>query len=111
MVELLKCTNKKGKKLGLITIYIFHTLKKKPKSGYEILSEIRQKCGNEWSPSKGTIYPLLKQLEQEQLIRIKNVGPRSKNIFELSPKGRRLLFHVQGKERIKREVFIFPELN
>ena len=107
MVELLKCTNKKGKKLGLITIYIFHTLTKKPKSGYEILSEIRQKCGNEWSPSKGTIYPLLKQLEQEQLIRIKNVGPRSKNIFELSPKGRRLLLSMCKEKKELKERFSY----
>ena len=107
MVELLKCTDKKGKKLGLITIYILHTLKKNPKSGYKILSEIRQKCDGKWSPSKGTLYPLLKQLEQEQLIRIKNVGPRSKNVFELSPKGRKLLSSMFMEKKKLRERFSY----
>lgn len=105
MIGLWKLPDEKGKKLGLLTIYILYTLKKNPKSGYEILSEIKQKCGNKWSPSKGTLYPLLKQLKQEQLIKIKKVGPRSKNIFGISPKGKKLLSSMHKERQRLREGF------
>lgn len=105
MIGLWKFSDEKGKKVGLITIYILYTLKKNPKSGYEILSEIKQKCGNKWSPSKGTLYPLLKQLEKEQLIRIKKVGSRSKNIFEISTNGEKLLSSMRKEKQRLRERF------
>lgn len=107
MIGLWKFSNEKGKKAGLLTIYILYTLKRKPKSGYEILSEIEQKCDNKWSPSKGTLYPLLKQLKQEQLIRVKKVGARSKNIFEISPKGEKLLSSMRKEKQRFRERFLY----
>ena len=49
---------------GFLTIYLLFSLKQKPKSGYELLSEIKEKTEGAWVPSKGTIYPLLIQLEK-----------------------------------------------
>ncbi len=87
-----------GKHRGFISIYLLHTLNRKPKSGYEILAEIKEKCEGKWAPSKGTVYPLLTQLKEEGLITVKTVGKRSKNIFEITPKGRKALSKLR-KER------------
>jgi DNA-binding PadR family transcriptional regulator len=107
MVGLWKISNEKGKSLGFLTIYVLYSIKKSPKTGYEILSEIKQKCGDKWSPSKGTIYPLLKQLEKENLIRVKKVGSRSKNIFEISPKGKKFLSSMRKEKQKLREKFSY----
>jgi DNA-binding PadR family transcriptional regulator len=103
MIGLWKLSAKKNS--GLIAIYVLYSLKKQPKSGYDILSEIRDKCGHGWSPSKGTLYPLLKKLERENLIRIKKVGMRSKNIYGITPTGNKFLSDFRKEKEMLRERF------
>ncbi len=105
MIGLWKIRSEKGRVTGILSLYVLHTLKKSPKSGYEILSEIKLKCGDKWAPSKGTIYPLLTKLKQEGLINVKEVGSRSKNTFEISPKGRKVLSGISKKREKLRERF------
>jgi len=85
-------------------MYLLCSLKKKPKSGYEIISEIKEKTEGTWVPSKGTIYPLLKQLEKGELIKVKTKGKRAKNIFEITPKGKKMILQVkkQGEHMMKK---------
>jgi len=80
-----------GKQRGILTIYILHSLQKKSKSGYDLINEIKDKTEGSWIPSKGTIYPLLKNLEGEGLIYIKKVEERGKNIYQITSEGRKLL--------------------
>ena len=100
MVDFLDISTKAGKKRGILRIYLLHSLKKKPKSGYELLREIKEKTNGKWIPSKGAIYPLLKQLKDEGFIKIKSVDKRSKNIFEITDSGIKALsiFKKQGKQ-------------
>ena len=85
-------------------MYLLCSLKKKPKSGYEIISEIKEKTEGTWVPSKGTIYPLLKQLEKGGLIKVKTTEKRSKNIFEITPKGKKIILNTkkQGESMMKK---------
>jgi len=85
-------------------MYLLCSLKRKPKSGYEIISEIKEKTEGTWVPSKGTIYPLLKQLEIGGLIKVKTKGKRAKNIFEITPKGKTMILQVkkQGEHMMKK---------
>ena len=55
-------------------------------------------------PSKGTIYPLLKQLEKGGLIKVKSKGKRAKNIFEITPNGKKMILQVkkQGEHMMKK---------
>jgi DNA-binding PadR family transcriptional regulator len=62
-----------------------------PKSGYDILKEFKKRTNGNWIPSKGTVYPLLSELEKDGLIRVKKIGKRSKRIYEATPKVRRIL--------------------
>jgi DNA-binding PadR family transcriptional regulator len=88
-----------------------HSLKEQPKSGYELLSEIKEKCNDEWSPSKGTLYPLLKHLEEEKLIKVKSKELRSKNIYEISSKGNKLLLEMrQNREKLRYKLLYFNNL-
>ncbi|HEC89809.1 MAG: PadR family transcriptional regulator [Thermoplasmata archaeon] len=99
-------TDKKGKQRGILSIYILHTLKEKPKSGYEILMEIKEKTEDTWTPSKGTIYPLLKQLKDEGLIKIKEQGKRGKNIFTITSEGKKILNNLRKQGKDWREKFL-----
>lgn len=106
MIGLWNFSDKRGKQRGILTIYILHTIKRKPKSGYEILMEIKEKTRDTWIPSKGTIYPLLKQLKEEGLIKIKEQGKRSKNIFSITSEGKKILNNLRKQGKEWREKFL-----
>ncbi len=86
---------KSGKQRGILAIYIIHSLRKKPKSGYDLLKEITKKTEGTWTPSKGTLYPLLNSLEKENLIQIKKIGQRSKTVYEPTKKGLTQLANIR----------------
>ncbi len=100
MAHLFSMEIQKGKHRGILSIYILHSLKKQPKTGYKLIAEIEEKTEGTWIPSKGTIYPLLKQLEKENLIKVKDIGLRSKKIFMITDEGKKVLSTVKkhGKE-------------
>ena len=85
-------------------MYLLYSLQKKPKSGYELISEIKEKTEGTWVPSKGTIYPLLRQLEKGGLIKVKTTEKRSKNIFKITPKGKKIILNTkkQGESMMKK---------
>jgi DNA-binding PadR family transcriptional regulator len=93
-----------GQQKGILSMYLLYSLQKKPKSGYEILSEIKEKTEGTWVPSKGTIYPLLRQLEKGGLIEVKTTEKRSKNIFKITPKGKKIILNTkkQGENMMKK---------
>jgi DNA-binding PadR family transcriptional regulator len=88
-----------GKQRGILAVYILHSLHKKPKSGYDILKEITNKTEGTWTPSKGTLYPLLSKLEEEQLIKIHKVEPRSKTIYEITKRGEKHLNFIKQQTK------------
>jgi DNA-binding PadR family transcriptional regulator len=99
MPDALTIESKKIRQKGILTIYLLCSLKKKPKSGYDLLIEIKKKTEGTWVPSKGTIYPLLKKLEKDGFIKVKRKDKRSKNIFETTLKGKKIISN-QKKEGV-----------
>ncbi|MBS3777824.1 MAG: PadR family transcriptional regulator [Candidatus Thermoplasmatota archaeon] len=87
MATIFNFQTKSGKQRGILAVYILHSLHKKPKSGYDILKEITEKTHGTWTPSKGTLYPLLTKLEKDNLIQINKVEQRSKTVYETTEKG------------------------
>ena len=82
---------KNGEQRGFLPIYILCSIQKKPNSGYGLINEIKEKTEGMWIPSKGTVYPLLKNMEKEGLIVIKTVEKRGKNIYEITWIGKEIL--------------------
>ncbi|PKL70174.1 MAG: hypothetical protein CVV30_02075 [Methanomicrobiales archaeon HGW-Methanomicrobiales-1] len=87
MASLFRFSSHSGKERSLLALYILHTLQERPKSGYDLLKEIAETTGGAWEPSKGTIYPLLKQLKKEELIEGAPTETRGKTLFSVTEKG------------------------
>jgi DNA-binding PadR family transcriptional regulator len=108
MTGLLKFGSKEGKEKSLLALYIIHSLNKSPKSGYDLIAEIKEKTGGLFVPSKGTLYPVLHQLEDEQLIEPVETeaapGKRSKTTFAVTGSGKSALkdFMEMGREKHKK---------
>lgn len=96
---------------GMIRLYILHSLEKNPKTGYDLIKEISEKTEGIWVPSKGTLYPMLKKMEDEGLIRISETGTRSKNIYEINDKGRALLERtVRHRKEAGEKMYVFRRI-
>lgn len=78
-----------------------------PSYGYRVVSRIEELSGDRWSPSSGTIYPLIDRLKEEGLLREltereveeRDLEGEDRNYFIITGKGRRELEDVvQNKE-------------
>ncbi len=49
-------------------LFILHLLNEKSYYGNEIIDEIRSRLKDNWAPSPGMIYPMLRELEAEEYI-------------------------------------------
>jgi DNA-binding PadR family transcriptional regulator len=99
MKNIWKFTPESGKERGLLTIFVLHLLDKEANSGYDLLKEISEITNGSWTPNKGTLYPLLKSLDEEGLIRVKEIGKRSKTIYELTDTGKKTLVNIRNKKQ------------
>ncbi len=72
---------------GNIKPIILQALSEKSMHGYEIIQHFSKRSGGHWQPSPGSVYPTLRKLEAEGLIRAKeNDG---KTAYFVTAKGRR----------------------
>jgi DNA-binding PadR family transcriptional regulator len=71
-------------------------LAEEPRNGYQIMQEVQERSGGVWSPSPGSVYPALQQLEDEGLIRTQEADGRK--LFAITDAGRELLAE-RGEDR------------
>ncbi len=71
-------------------------LAEEPRNGYQIMQEVQERSGGIWSPSPGSVYPALQQLEDEGLIRTEESDGRK--LFALTDEGRAVVAE-RGAER------------
>ncbi len=70
---------------GMLSFLILFLLSKKPMCGQELSSEIGNRKGE--TPSPGTIYPALKSLKENGLVKERKAGKTI--VYALTPHGRR----------------------
>ena len=78
---------------GFLSFLILFMLSKKPMHGQEIANEIEKRKG--CKPSPGTIYPALKQLKENELIKEKKEGKII--IYSITPRGKKEFEHARDQ--------------
>jgi DNA-binding PadR family transcriptional regulator len=71
-------------------------LAEEPRNGYQIMQEVQERSEGVWSPSPGSVYPALAQLEDEGLIRTQESDGRK--LFEITDAGRAAV-EERGEDR------------
>jgi DNA-binding PadR family transcriptional regulator len=64
-------------------------LAEEPRNGYQIMQEVQERSDGVWSPSPGSVYPALQQLEDEGLIRSEEIEGRK--AYAITDDGRKAL--------------------
>jgi DNA-binding PadR family transcriptional regulator len=83
-----------GAPRGLLLFYILHRISLRPTHGYEIAQDIEEKTEGAWRPAPGSIYPMLKKLTKEGLIRGSSKSRSSETaqrVYEITSEGSKCL--------------------
>jgi DNA-binding PadR family transcriptional regulator len=82
---------------GLLRYYILHKIAQKPIHGYEIIQDIDSKTEGAWRPGAGSIYPILKKLVSEGLIKAEPEpsAEATRRVYHITPKGVESLAHAK----------------
>ena len=84
---------------GFLRAYMLSMLSRTNQTGYSIMQSINEKSKGVWRPGPGTIYPLLRTLAEEELVKSVNSGSKSNDrhciSYSITEKGRRELEQMQ----------------
>lgn len=82
---------------GLLRYYILHKIAQKPIHGYEIIQDIDSKTEGAWRPGAGSLYPILKKLVSEGLIKAEPEPSEeaTRRVYQITPKGVESLAHAK----------------
>lgn len=82
---------------GLLRYYILHKIAQKPIHGYEIIQDIDSKTDGAWRPGAGSLYPILKKLVSEGLIKAEPepTEEATRRVYHITPKGVESLAHAK----------------
>ena len=82
---------------GLLRYYILHKIAQKPIHGYEIIQDIDSKTEGAWRPGAGSLYPILKKLVSEGLIKAEPEPSEeaTRRVYHITPKGIESLAHAK----------------
>jgi DNA-binding PadR family transcriptional regulator len=89
---------------GMLKQIVLGVINEKPMHGYAIMNRIKDETGF-WKPSPGTIYPVLKSMLSEGLIKEINSNEDSKRQYTITQKGKKTVKSVNSiRENMKNQV-------
>ncbi len=74
---------------------VLKIIKEKPTHGYDIIKTVELRSNGRWTPSAGSIYPILEKLESKGFIQSEGIERRK--VYTITPKG------VAGLDRMTQE--------
>jgi DNA-binding PadR family transcriptional regulator len=86
------CTEVRRAFLKYIVLKI---IKEKPTHGYDIIKKVELRSNRRWTPSAGSIYPILEKLESKGFIQSEGIERRK--VYTITPKG------IAGLDRMTQE--------
>jgi DNA-binding PadR family transcriptional regulator len=76
-----------------LKLLVLKIIGEKPTHGYDIIKEVERRSGGRWTPSPGSIYPALEELQSKGWITSED-GER-RRLYTITPKGE------AAKDRLK----------
>ena len=82
---------------GELRLVILALVAEKPRYGYEIIKELGERVGGDYSPSPGVVYPTLTMLE-EMGYASASQDPQGRKLYTLTPEGEKIL--AESKDQV-----------
>ena len=75
---------------GELKLVILALIAEKPRHGYEIIKELGERVGGDYSPSPGVVYPTLTMLEEMGLASVSQ-DDQGRKLYAVTPEGEKAL--------------------
>ncbi len=87
---------------GTTAMLILKLLSKEDMYGYEMIDTLRQMSNNVFELKAGTLYPLLRSLEQDGAVESysKDIGKKTRNYYHLTEYGKKLLQEKESEWKL-----------
>ena len=82
---------------GELRLVILKLIAEKPRYGYEIIKELGERVGGDYSPSPGVVYPTLTMLEEMGYAQASQ-DPQGRKLYAVTPEGEKVL--ADNKARV-----------
>jgi DNA-binding PadR family transcriptional regulator len=82
----------KGIKRSFLRYIMLKIIKDKPIHGYEIIKTVELLSKGHWTPSAGSIYPILESLESKGFVQSEETDRRK--VYSITPAGMEALDHM-----------------
>jgi|WetSurMetagenome_2_1015567.scaffolds.fasta_scaffold373063_1 DNA-binding PadR family transcriptional regulator len=90
-------------KRSFLKYIVLKIIKDKPIHGYEIIKTVELLSKGQWTPSAGSIYPILESLESKDFIQSEDIDRRK--VYSITPEGMAALDHMtQEKLELLKEM-------
>jgi DNA-binding PadR family transcriptional regulator len=76
---------------------VLKIIRESPTHGYDIIKRIEQRSAGRWTPSAGSIYPILESLETNGFIRSEEI--ERKKVYAITPRGETAFDRMAEKKR------------
>lgn len=80
---------------GHLNMIILEIVKERPRHGYDVIKAIEEKFHGFYSPSAGSVYPILQELEDQGFVTVSEES--GKKIYTITPDGERELKENKDK--------------
>ena len=80
-----------------LKLVVLKIISDRPIHGYEIIKTIEARSAGQWTPSAGSVYPILEGLEKNSIIRSEEID--RKKVYTITPKGEVALKRMTEKKR------------
>jgi PadR family transcriptional regulator PadR len=86
---------------GQLELAVLATLRDRPRHGYAIIKELRERSNGEFDVLEGTLYPALHRLELGRLVKSRwaTAAGRRRRVYELTRKGTKALAEQEAEWR------------
>ncbi len=76
---------------------VLKIIRDSPTHGYDIIKKIEQRSDGRWTPSAGSIYPILEDLEKNGIILSEEI--ERKKVYAITPRGELAFDRMAEKKR------------
>ena len=73
---------------GDMDVLLLHLIAKGPRHGYDLISDIQELAGAQYTPSSGALYPVLRKLAASGMVMVVTQEDSRKYVYELTPFGK-----------------------
>ncbi|AMY06116.1 PadR family transcriptional regulator [Staphylococcus condimenti] len=96
-------------KKGNLQFMILNSLKEEPKHGYQIIKDLEEQFKGFYSPSPGSVYPILQMLEDREFVSVTKEG--NKKIYTITEEGENFLKENADQDEFAKRMKQFQNFN